>query len=84
MGFSRDSCPWVGALPQSVGGGAGQWICAGYTGEGIEYNGHANLGMINAPLCAEALAMMLLGKQLPADFPRSYLVTEERIQNTRL
>jgi glycine/D-amino acid oxidase-like deaminating enzyme len=84
MGFSRDSCPWVGALPQSVGGGAGQWICAGYTGEGIEYNDHANLGMINAPLCAEALAMMLLGKQLPADFPRSYLVTEERIQNTRL
>ena len=34
MGFSKDSCPWVGSLPESVGGGAGQWICAGYTGEG--------------------------------------------------
>jgi glycine/D-amino acid oxidase-like deaminating enzyme len=83
MGFSKDSSPWVGALPESVGGGAGQWICAGYTGEGIDCKERANLGMINAPLCAEALAIMLLGKQLPADFPRSYLVTEERIQNLK-
>ena len=43
-----------------------------------------NLGMINAPLCAEALATMLLGKDLPADFPKSYLVTEERIQKADL
>jgi glycine/D-amino acid oxidase-like deaminating enzyme len=84
MGFSKDSCPWVGALPDIAGGGAGQWICAGYTGEGIGCDDHADLGMINAPLCAEALAMMLLGKDIPADFPRSYLVTEKRIQNARL
>ena len=37
MGISKDDRPWVGALPESVGGGPGQWICAGYTGEGIGF-----------------------------------------------
>jgi glycine/D-amino acid oxidase-like deaminating enzyme len=35
MGFSDDNLPWVGAVPESVGGGQDQWICAGYTGNGI-------------------------------------------------
>jgi len=35
MGFSKDGRPWIGPVPESVGGGARQWICAGYTGEGI-------------------------------------------------
>lgn len=34
MGFSKDEVPWVGAVPESIGGGTGQWICAGYTGDG--------------------------------------------------
>jgi glycine/D-amino acid oxidase-like deaminating enzyme len=35
MGFSEDGFPWVGPLSESFGGGIGQWICAGYTGEGL-------------------------------------------------
>ena len=34
MGFSADELPWVGSLPKDLGGGEGQWICGGYTGEG--------------------------------------------------
>ena len=34
MGFSDDNLPWVGAVPESLGGGQDQWVCAGYTGNG--------------------------------------------------
>ena len=37
MGFSRDGLPWVGPLSENIGGGEGQWICAGYTGEGTVF-----------------------------------------------
>lgn len=37
------------------------------------------LGMPNALLCAEAVAMMVLGKDVPEYFPRSYLVSRERL-----
>jgi glycine/D-amino acid oxidase-like deaminating enzyme len=37
MGFSQDGIPWVGQLLDEFGGGHGQWICAGYTGEGSLY-----------------------------------------------
>jgi hypothetical protein len=39
--------------------------------------------MSNALLCAEAVAMMVLGKDLPKYFPRSYLLTPERFQRAR-
>jgi hypothetical protein len=38
------------------------------------------IGMPNALLCAEAVAMMILGKDPPEYFPKNYLLTEERIQ----
>jgi glycine/D-amino acid oxidase-like deaminating enzyme len=38
MGFSRDGLPWVGKLSEEYGGEEGQWICAGYTGEGLIYS----------------------------------------------
>ena len=37
------------------------------------------IGMPNALLCAEAVAMMILGKEPPAYFPRHYLLSQERI-----
>ena len=37
MGFSDDGLPWVGPLPESMGGGDGQWICAGYSGDGMVF-----------------------------------------------
>jgi hypothetical protein len=38
-------------------------------------------GMPNALLCAEAVAMMVLGKEPPQYFPRSYLLTDERMKS---
>lgn len=35
MGFSADGQPWVGAVPEELGGGKGLWISAGYTGNGM-------------------------------------------------
>ncbi|KAL1747069.1 FAD dependent oxidoreductase [Schizophyllum fasciatum] len=64
-GMSADGRPWVGRLPHEITGrklgatapasGArvapGEWLCAGYSGE----------GMVHAWLCAKATARMLLG-----------------------
>jgi hypothetical protein len=36
--------------------------------------------MPNALLCAEAVAMMILGKDVSQEFPRSYLVTPSRFE----
>jgi glycine/D-amino acid oxidase-like deaminating enzyme len=80
MGFSRDTAPWVGQIPNSKS----LWICAGYTGH----------GMPNAMLCAKGVVDMLLeaeqeGGDVPAlqaamiedgRLPQNYLITEERLQ----
>jgi glycine/D-amino acid oxidase-like deaminating enzyme len=63
IGISADLLPWVGRLPTRLTGRdvppaqahskiaqPGEWVSAGYSGE----------GMVNAPLCAKALAMMIL------------------------
>ncbi|TRM69265.1 FAD dependent oxidoreductase [Schizophyllum amplum] len=67
-GISADGRPWVGRLPHAVTGrrlsktGAtapvslaapGEWICAGYSGE----------GMVHGWLCANAVARMVLGSE---------------------
>lgn len=93
MGFSTDSMPWVGRLPESVAQRecklesnaelsngvsvgdikSGEWISAGYTGE----------GMVNAWLCGTALAMMLSGqeKEIQPWFPEQYLISEDRLRD---
>jgi hypothetical protein len=38
------------------------------------------IGMPNALLCAEAVAMMILGKDPPEYFPKGYLLSQERMQ----
>jgi glycine/D-amino acid oxidase-like deaminating enzyme len=81
MGFSEDGIPWVGPISEQLGGGKGQWICAGYTGEGTFSHRGTNSGMVNALLCAETVALMILGREPPKYFPRSYLATQERFQN---
>jgi glycine/D-amino acid oxidase-like deaminating enzyme len=81
MGFSNDNLPWIGEVPEGICGGREQWISAGYTGDGtFKVLNSLTIGMTNAILCAEALAMMMLGNPTPTWFPRSYLVTEERMQ----
>ena len=38
------------------------------------------LGMPNALFCAEAVGMMILGREPPEYFPRSYLLTSGRME----
>jgi glycine/D-amino acid oxidase-like deaminating enzyme len=61
MGYSRDRRPWVGRVPQSMGGGpstsstsadnTGLWVCGGYTGHGMPV----------AALCARTVVGMMMG-----------------------
>ena len=39
--------------------------------------------MVNALLCAEAVAMMILGEEPLEYFPRSYLVSGERVNKVK-
>lgn len=76
MGYSRDGYPWVGAVPESAGGGDGLWLCAGYTGG----------GMPNAALCAKAVVgMIIAGNQgvNQVDLPPEFLLTEKRLEKAR-
>ncbi|KAG6333659.1 hypothetical protein ID866_5429 [Astraeus odoratus] len=67
MSASADEFPWVGRVPPSISGrpvspltgdhvnsrmaSPGEWVAAGYSGE----------GMVHAWLCAQAVALMVLG-----------------------
>lgn len=75
MGYSRDHHPWVGAVPESLGGGDGLWMCGGYTGH----------GMPAAALCARAVVDMMVGKADGAqvDLPEGFVLTEERVAQAR-
>jgi glycine/D-amino acid oxidase-like deaminating enzyme len=92
MGFSADGLPWVGMLPSSatsdkneedenkVTKGA-QWVSAGYSGD----------GMVQAWLCGQALAAMIVGngniikdEGILGWFPEQMCVTEERILKSTL
>ncbi|CAE6415870.1 unnamed protein product [Rhizoctonia solani] len=84
IGTSADALPWVGKLPTRLTGRnvptanknsriapPGEWVSAGYSGE----------GMVNAALCAKALAMMILKPNednVSSWFPEQMRVTERR------
>ena len=93
LGVSADSQPWVGRVPllastrqEPLGrsspstalGAPGEWICAGYSGE----------GMVHAWLCGRALARMVLGvgskDEADPDLPKSFLITNKRIKEARV
>ncbi|KAG9083984.1 hypothetical protein FRC06_004288 [Ceratobasidium sp. 370] len=84
IGISADGMPWVGRLPTRITGRGvppplegskiaqpGEWVSAGYSGE----------GMVNAPLCAKALAMMILKPD--EDNVSSWFPDEMRISERR-
>ncbi|KAK0615986.1 FAD dependent oxidoreductase [Bombardia bombarda] len=82
MGFSRDQHPWVGAVPESLGGGGedgGLWLCAGYTGH----------GMPAAALSARAVVGMMTGAgrgttdRGDVKLPEEFVVSEERAKRAR-
>ena len=84
MGFTADGMPLVGRVPESISGrsrssNGGEWIAAGFNG----------YGMVNAWLCGEAVADMVMSandgeasEAVKEWFPEAYLVTEERMRGT--
>ncbi|KAF4628270.1 hypothetical protein G7Y89_g9890 [Cudoniella acicularis] len=76
MGYSRDGHPWVGEVNDELdlGGGAGLWLCGGFTGH----------GMPNTCLCAKAAVELMMGmKEEEVDLPQSYRVNRERVERAR-
>ncbi|EEU41695.1 uncharacterized protein NECHADRAFT_16153, partial [Fusarium vanettenii 77-13-4] len=70
MGFTTDWLPMVGNLGQAgTGSASNEWIAAGF-------NGH---GMDKCWLTGQAVARMALGEDVPSWFPKSYLLTSERL-----
>lgn len=72
MGFSKDEHPWVGPVDEELGGGAGLWISAGFTGH----------GMPNACLCAKAVVDMMMGSE-DVDLPALYKLQNQRAEIAR-
>lgn len=73
MGFSKDEMPWVGSVPESLGGGKGLWIAAGFTGHGMPV----------AATSAMAMAQQIMGHPDGIRLPQEYLITDERIYKHR-
>lgn len=71
MGYSADENPWVGRVPEGLGGGdSGLWVTAGYTGHGMPV----------AARCGIAVAEMVLGKSGhgTVNLPPEWVISEER------
>lgn len=79
MGYSRDSRPWVGAVPKRLGGGGvngGLWICGGYTGHGMPV----------AALAAREVVKQMTGSSAThgdLEFPEQWRLTEARVESVR-
>ncbi|KAH6977183.1 FAD dependent oxidoreductase [Ilyonectria sp. MPI-CAGE-AT-0026] len=71
LGFTQDAMPFVGRLP--FPGRSHQWVCGGYHG----------IGMVKAFRTGQMAALMIIGEELSQDYPRSMLITEERIKALR-
>ncbi|KAK2624962.1 hypothetical protein QTJ16_005331 [Diplocarpon rosae] len=77
MGYSRDERPWVGEVTDDLelGGGAGLWVSAGFTGH----------GMPNTCLSGKAAVDMMLGrKEDEVDLPEAYRLSKERVEKARV
>ena len=71
VSFTQDGLPFIGPVPFE--GRSHQFICGAY---------HAT-GMIKAFRSSQVAASLLIGEDLPRDFPTSLLLTEERIRELR-
>lgn len=73
MGFTADSLPLVGRLPEEATSraGNGEWISAGFNG----------YGMANAWLSAKYVADQVLERKDDGVLPRSYLISTQRLNS---
>jgi glycine/D-amino acid oxidase-like deaminating enzyme len=80
MGYSRDSHAWVGAVPETLGGGGedgGLYICAGYSGHGMP---------VAALAAREVVGVMAGGVEAAkarSRLPKEYQLTEARVALAR-
>lgn len=77
MGYSADNHPWVGPVPEQLGGAdGGLWISAGYTGHGMPVAARTGI----------AVAQMVLGRtgEGTVELPREWTVSEERASAARV
>lgn len=80
MGYSRDSHAWVGAVPETLGGGGddgGLYVCAGYTGHGMP---------VAALAAREVVGIMAGGAEAAkarSRLPKEYELTESRVSVAR-
>ncbi|CAL5869936.1 uncharacterized protein PFLUO_LOCUS4169 [Penicillium psychrofluorescens] len=71
LGYTQDGAPFAGRLPFSEH--THQWVCGGYHG----------IGMIKAFRMAEMVARMIVGEDVTGEYPRSFLVTEQRMKKMK-
>lgn len=72
QGHTADGLPIVGRVPERMReqpGDDGQWIAAGFNGYGMD----------KCWLTGVALVEMMVSGQVPSWFPRSFLITNERL-----
>lgn len=75
MGYSKDAKPWVGNVPETLGGNENLFVCAGFTGH----------GMPNTSLSAKAAVTLLLGKELKdEELPGEFKISEERLAKAKV
>ncbi|CAN8106010.1 unnamed protein product [Discula destructiva] len=73
MGYSRDDVPWIGAVPEALGGGEGLFMACGFTGH----------GMPRCALAGRGVARMMTGDEEPHGLPSVFLTSEERAARAR-
>ncbi|KAL1867725.1 hypothetical protein Daus18300_006281 [Diaporthe australafricana] len=73
MAYSRDSVPWIGAVPESLSGGEGLYIAAGFTGH----------GMPRCALAGRGVARIMLGDERGHGLPKAFVASEDRATKAR-
>jgi glycine/D-amino acid oxidase-like deaminating enzyme len=77
MGYSADNQPWVGRVPERLGGAdGGLWISAGYTGHGMPVAARTGI----------AVAQMVLGRtgEGTVEIPGEWTISDERASAARV
>lgn len=73
MAYSRDQAPWIGAVPESLGGGEGLYVASGFTGH----------GMPRCALAGRGIARIMLGDKKGHGLPKTFVVDEDRAAKAR-
>lgn len=73
MAYSRDQVPWIGAVPEALGGGDGLFMAAGFTGH----------GMPRCALAGRGVARMMTGAAEGHGLPGAFLASHERAVKAR-